>query len=339
MALARPFSGSNRWITTIDSHTAGHPTRVVTGGLPPIPGGTVAERCETFRSHYDDLRTFLLHEPRGHSAMVGVVMVESAVADFGAFFLASYKYLEMCGHATIGLAVTLYHLGLIGPDENGKAEFTLEVPAGVIALAVDFDDDRISGVSFDNVPAFVAAESVAVAAPSGEIAADIVYGGNWYAVVPAEAAGVTLEPSGVGRAMEIGAAIKQDLNAKIAEDTVAGVSRPVDSVLFFAESEEAGRLVNRQLVVLESNKFDRSPCGTGTSARLAQLIRRGRLQVGETIRSRNILGVDFEATALADASLPDGRIRPRIRGLAHITGMHGFVLTEGDPLASGFLCR
>lgn len=333
-----PTSGAlgKRWITTVDSHTAGHPTRVVTGGLPPLPGSTVAARRDTFRDRHDDLRTFLLHEPRGHAAMVGVVMIESAIADFGAFFLGSYTYLEMCGHATIGLAVTLDHLGLIAPGPDGTASFTLEVPAGLIRLAVTYRGREVASVSFDNVPASVAAEAVAI---DGAPSLDIVYGGNWYALVDAAAADVALDPSGVSNAMATGAAIKARVNAAIADGTVPGVTHPVDSVLFHADHEDADGFVNRQLVVLESNKFDRSPCGTGTSARLAQLIARGRVAPGQTIRSRNILGVDFTATALTDPALAPGTIRPRISGLAHLTGMHAFVLTDGDPLANGFLCR
>lgn len=328
-----------RWITTVDSHTAGHPTRVVTGGLPPLPGRTVADRRDTFRERHDEIRTFLLHEPRGHAAMVGVVMVESDVADFGAFFLGSYTYLEMCGHATIGLAVTLDHLGLIAPDPSGRADFTLEVPAGVIRLAVFYEGLSVSAVAFDNVPAFVAARRIEVEGLAGPVSADVVYGGNWYGLVDATKAGITLEPSGVSHAMAAGAAIKANLNAAIAAGAVKGAAEPIDSVLFYETLEEDGGLVSRQLVVLESNKFDRSPCGTGTSARLAQLVEAGRIRPGDTIRSRNILGVDFSATALAEDGLAEGTLRPRIRGLAHLTGAHAFMLTEGDPIPAGFLRR
>lgn len=332
---------TRRLIATVDSHTAGHPTRVVTSGVPPLRGETVAERCDDFRARFDEIRTFLLHEPRGHSAMVGVVTTESSVADFGAFFLGSYKYLEMCGHATIGLAVTLDHLGLVAAGPDGTARFSLEVPAGIVQVSVGYRDGAVASVGFDNVPAFLAAQRVPLRLDGRTIAADIAYGGNWYALVEAAAAGVELTPAGVSRAMAVGAELKRQANDLIAAGRIPGAAAPVDSVLFHETIEENGETVTRQLVVLESNKFDRSPCGTGTSARLAQLIAQGRIAEGQRIRARNILGVDFLASGAAIDPGEDGRPRilPTVAGLAHITGIHAFVLTEGDPLGAGFLCR
>lgn len=327
-----------RWISTIDSHTAGHPTRVVTGGVPPLHGDTVAARCDDFRARFDALRTFLLHEPRGHAAMVGVVMTESRRADFGAFFLGSYKYLEMCGHATIGLAVTLDHMGLIGASDVPESVFTLEVPAGIITVHVRRAGGAVAAVTFENVPAHVACSGVTVEAVGVSVSADVVWGGNWYGLVEARSAGVELTPADVSHAMATGSALKARLNAMIAAGEVPGVGRPVDSILFHDTQTDAGGVISRQLVVLESNKFDRSPCGTGSSARLAQMVARGEIGLGQPIRTRNILDVDFTATAKAVEGRTDA-IEPHIVGLAHITGEHRFVLSDGDPLPDGFLCR
>lgn len=327
-----------RWISTIDSHTAGHPTRVVTGGVPPLCGATVAARAEDFRVRFDALRTFLLHEPRGHAAMVGVVMTESQLADFGAFFLGSYKYLEMCGHATIGLAVTLDHMGLIGASEDPTSSFTLEVPAGVITVHVRRRNGAVAAVTFENVPALVACRDVTIAAGGASVLADVVWGGNWYGLVEARSAGVELAPAGVSHAMATGAALKAELNVMIAAGAVAGVVRPIDSILFYEAQTDDHGPVSRQLVVLESNKFDRSPCGTGSSARLAQMVARGEIGLDQPLRTRNILDVDFTATARAIEGRTDA-IEPHIVGLAHITGEHRFVLAQGDPLPDGFLCR
>lgn len=329
---------TRRWITTIDSHTAGHPTRVVTGGVPTLTGDSVAARRDDFGTRFDALRTFLLHEPRGHAAMVGVVMTESRVADFGAFFLGSYKYLEMCGHATIGLAVTLDHMGLIGPSDQASSTITLEVPAGIITVHVTRRNGAVASVTFENVPARVAATDVTISAGDLAVSADVVWGGNWYGLVPAAAAGIALEPSGVSHAMATGAALKARLNAMIAGGDVPGAVEPIDSILFYETQRDNDGLVSRQLVVLEANKFDRSPCGTGSSARLAQLVARGEIAMGQSIRTRNILDVDFIATPMAIEGRPDA-IRPHIVGLAHITGEHRFVLAAGDPLPDGFLCR
>lgn len=327
-------------ITTVDSHTAGHPTRVVTGGLPQLHGETVADKMDDFALHHDHLRTFLLHEPRGHAAMVGAVLTESTQADFGAFFLGSYNYLPMCGHATIGLAVTLDHLGLIQSKGRESVQFDLEVPAGVISVGVHYQNGRIISVSFKNVPAFMVAADLMF--PDIPASFDLAYGGNWYALVEASSVDVNLRPKGVRHAMDVGSSIKSAINAHIDAGDVPHMMEPIHSVLFHQGSREAGQFINRQLVVLAPNKFDRSPCGTGTSARLAQLIEAGEISSGERIVSRNILDVDFmaSATPVSDAgNCSKTHYDPVIEGLAHITGTHCFIGSQDDPLADGFLCN
>lgn len=327
-------------ITSVDSHTAGHPTRVVTGGLPQLRGETVADKMDDFAQHHDHLRTFLLHEPRGHAAMVGAVLTESAKADFGAFFLGSYNYLPMCGHATIGLAVTLDHLGLIQPKGRESLQFNLEVPAGIISVGVRYQNGRIISVGFKNVPAFVVAADLMF--PDIPASFDLAYGGNWYALVEASSVGVDLTPNGVRHAMDVGSSIKSAINAHIDAGDVPHMAEAIHSVLFHQGNREAGQFINRQLVVLAPNKFDRSPCGTGTSARLAQLIEAGEISSGERIVSRNILDVDFmaSATPVSDAgNSSKTHYDPVIEGLAHITGTHCFIGSQDDPLADGFLCN
>jgi proline racemase len=326
---------SERVLTTVDSHTAGHPTRVVTGGIPPLEGVGVRERRDYFRAEHDALRTFLLHEPRGHAAMVGAVLTESSRADFGVFYLGSYGYLDMCGHATLGLARTLDYLGLLRPTD-GHARFTLEVPAGIVTVRMDYDGDAPTSIDFDNVPAYVARLDETIEADGLTVACDIVYGGNWYALVPAAAADVDLAPLGVGHAMAVGSRLKDALNARIRTGALGATVEPVDSILFYGETSQAGTLVSRHLVILASNKFDRSPCGTGTSARLAQLLQRGRIEPDQAIVAESILGTRFVARA---GRLDGNRIQPSIKGLAHITGQHSFILESGDPLPHGFLCR
>lgn len=332
--MPRPGSGH---ITTIDSHTAGHPTRVVTGGLPVLRGASVRERMDYFAHHHDRLRTFILHEPRGHAAQVGVVMTESDRADFGAFFLGSYNYLDMCGHASIGLAITLDHMGLIERCTTGLRSVSVEVPAGIITMDVAYRQTQPIEVTLRNVPSFVAGHAT-LGLDGTQVEIDIAYGGNWYALVSADAVCVDLTTSGVGNAMTLGAKLKTAINADIATRRIAGVSHPVDSILFYHATREGQRLVSRQLVVLGSNKFDRSPCGTGTSARLAQLIQQGEIMPGEMIVSRNILGLDFTAVANRDPE-DDQRVLPSISGSAFITGCNSFLLQDGDPLERGFLCR
>lgn len=329
-------------LTTIDSHTAGHPTRVVIDGLPALHGSSVAELRDDFARRHDRLRSFLLHEPRGHAAMVGAVLCDSTRADFGAFFLASFTYLDMCGHATIGLAVTLDAMGLVGPDPQGRARFTLEVPAGVVTVHMRYSGQRIVAVGFDNLPARLLARDITVAGSDGRpLRADIADGGNRYGLVEAGAAGLRLAPDGTGAALSLGARIKQDLNRRIAAGLIPGVDAPLDSILFWqAEADPDGVAVSRHLVVIGPIKFDRSPCGTGTSARLAQMLARGWLQPGQTIRARNILDVDFTASAVPLPGSDDGgfAVQPQVWGTAHVTGQHVFVHAPDDPLPDGFLC-
>ena len=324
MRLVRSFQ-------VIDSHTAGHPTRVISSGIPALNGETVKAQRDDFRQRYDDLRGLILHEPRGHAAMVGLVPVPSRTADYGAFFVSSYIYLDMCGHATIGLAKTLAATGQITVT---TPRFSLETPAGIVDVGLDWGaDGELRTVTLSNVPSYLGAKDVGLALGGGQsVHADLAYGGVWYAIVDAREAGVNLDTDHVGAAMLQGEAIKK------AYVTLAkgrpDLPQAEPSVLFVAE---AGAADACHLVVLAANKFDRSPCGTGTSARLAQLYARGRLAVGAPYKARSILGTSFDAVI---ASVDDdARITPRISGMAHISAFSTIVCEESDPLAEGFLCR
>lgn len=328
-------------IRTIDSHTAGHPTRVIMSGVPTLEGRTAQEKCVWFEQHHDDVRKLLLHEPRGHSAMVGAVLFESDIAEHGAFFMGSYNYLPMCGHATIGLAATLDYLGKLKPDGQGQASFTLEVPAGVITVHARYEGDRLVGVEFENVPAYLAARRVPFSLSGENHECDIAYGGNWYSLVKASEVGVSLKPDGVQNALSIGSSIKKDINTRIKNGAIDGAVEPVHSVLFYDTQSDAAGIISRQLVVLASNKFDRSPCGTGSSARLAQLLEDREIKPGERVTMRNILDIDFAASAVpgpSPSSSAPTLYQPRIEGMAHVTGTHFFILGDNDPLQDGFLC-
>jgi proline racemase len=317
----------------IDSHTAGHPTRVILSGIPKLDGASVLEKREDFRARFDYLRPLLLHEPRGHAAMVGLVPVASTIADYGAFFISSYVYLDMCGHGTIGYARTLAATGQIAPRLGDS--FTLETPAGVVTVGLVWGaSGDLAGVRLRNVPSYVGIADLAVDFEGfGTVKTDIVYGGMWYALVDATAMGLALVPERVSELLRIGSALKQTIKAAIAgRPEFAGAVAP--SVLFYADGAP-GEAVH--FLVLESNKFDRSPCGTGTAARVAQLAARGGLAADGTYRARNILGVDFLAR-VAERT-PDGAIVAEIEGMAHLTAHSTIVLETSDPIAQGFLCR
>jgi proline racemase len=331
--------GLDASFSVVDSHTAGHPTRVVLSGIPPLPGDSVRARRDYFREHHDDLRPLLLHEPRGHAAMVGLVPVPSAVADYGAFFISSYVYLDMCGHGTIGYARTLAATGALS-RETAPQHFTLETPAGVVTVGLDWSaDGALAGVRLRNVPSFLAAEDIAVTLDGvGEVRADLAYGGMWYLLVDAGPLGLALDGEYVTPALSLGSRLKAAFNEVLHE---RGLIDPADkaSVLFTADAPGEPAAA-RHLLVLEANKFDRSPCGTGTAARTAQLVHRGRLAVGGTYRAENLLGVAFGATVAAGTQAA-GRpaVIVEIAGNAHITAFSTIVRERGDPLPTGFLCR
>ncbi|MDA9476756.1 proline racemase [Bradyrhizobium sp. CCBAU 65884] len=319
---------TSRLFTVIDSHTAGHPTRVVLAGIPPLRGQSVREQRDDFRNNHDGLRTLLLHEPRGHAAMAAAVPVPSREADQGLFFIFSYVYADMCGHATIGYIASLAAMRALpqGFEQNGMS---IETPAGIIHVTGTFESGRLTSVLLRNVPSFVlASDIVSEIEGLGSVTCDIAYSGITYALVDANQVDLPFDIDHASRWCRAGIAIKEAVNAR------SGVPQ-VGSVLFY-HSIEGGA---RHLVVLAGNKFDRSPCGTGTSARLAQLHARGQLAIGASYRAENILGVPFQAKVAGLAKANDGKpaVIPEVRGMAHISAFSTLVLEADDPLPAGFL--
>lgn len=314
----------------VDTHTAGHPTRILLEPLEGLEGKTVAAQREHFRATHDHLRSLLLHEPRGHAATFGLVPVRSSRADFGAIFISSYRYLDMCGHGAIGYARVLAALGRL----NGRPGFSLEVPAGVVQVRLG-QHGAAANVSVENVPSFLAATAVPLDDVAPGLTAAVAYGGCWYALVDAAALAVAIEPDAVARLMQLGGRIKERVNALL-PGLGLGVAE-IDSVLFH-QNLPSGR--TRQLVVLESNKFDRSPCGTGMCARMAELAATGRMRPGDHVEVENVLGVPFLGRLLAETTA-GGRpaVVCEVTGRASLTGFATLIAERDDPLPDGFLCR
>lgn len=297
-------------------------------GIPPLRGQSVREQRDDFRNNHDGLRTLLLHEPRGHAAMAAAVPVPSREADQGLFFIFSYVYADMCGHATIGYIASLAAMGALpqGFEQNGMS---IETPAGIVHVTGTFEAGRLTSVLLRNVPSFVLASGIVSEVEGlGTVTCDIAYSGITYALVDADQVDLPFDIDHASRWCRAGMTIKQALNAR------SGAPQ-VGSVLFYRSIEGGAR----HLVILASNKFDRSPCGTGTSARLAQLHARGQLAVGAAYRAENILGVPFEAKVAGLAKANDGKpaVIPEVRGMAHVTAFSTLVLETDDPLPSGFL--
>jgi proline racemase len=327
-----------RYFAAVDSHTEGMPTRVITGGVPVIPGATMLERKLYFEEHLDHIRQLLMHEPRGHGAMSGAILQPPtrADADWGVLFIEVSGCLPMCGHGTIGVATVLVETGMVAVTEP-ETVVALDTPAGLVQVRVDVREGRARSVTLRNVPAFLAARDREVDVQGwGTIPYDMAFGGNFYAIVDAAAAGVDVDPAQADRLIACGADIMAAIDAvdrpvHPADPRIAGCHH----VVLHAPGRDGAHA--RAATSIHPGWLDRSPCGTGTSARLAQLHARGALAVGEAFVSESVLGTRFTGRIVEEtevAGLP--AIVPEITGRAWITGMGQYLLDPEDPFPAGF---
>jgi proline racemase len=326
-----------RVLHAVDSHTEGMPTRVVTGGVGVIPGATMLERKLHFERELDDLRLLLMREPRGHSAMSGAILQPPVHpdADWGVVFIEVSGCLPMCGHGTIGVATVLVETGMVEVTEP-ETVVRLDVPAGLVEARVQVEDGRARGVTLRNVPAFLHAADRSVAVNGDRIAYDMAYGGNFYAIVDAAQAGVVVEPEQapelIARGLEVMAAIDAvDRPVHPADDRIAGCHHIV-----FAEPGRDGASA-RAATSIHPGWLDRSPCGTGTSARMAQLFARGELGLEEPFVNESVIGTRFTGRLVGVTEVAgQPAVVPEITGRAWITGMGQYLLDADDPFPAGF---
>ena len=321
-------------LTTIESHTCGHPTRVVVDGLPSFAGVSVAEQRACARGEFDHLRTFLCREPRGHGAMYAAYVVPSQVADVGVVFASQVGYDDMCGHGTIGAVTALCENGRLPRDRPVR----LETPAGVVTAEPHWSGRRVEAVSFDSVPAFLYERDVSVQVPEvGEVRGDVAFGGNWYLYVDAATIGTSVDAAGLPALVRLGAAIKEARNgvAEVVHPLHAQIARSLIGVSFYGppQRDPGADQIN---VVVESEVFyDRSPCGTGTCGRMAVLHARGELAVGAEFRNEGIAGGTFSGSIAGLASVgPFAAVQPRLTGSAWIMGEAQWTLDPTDPLGT-----
>jgi proline racemase len=329
-----------RMITTIDTHTAGEPTRTVLSGIPPIPGKTMSEKMLFLQQHMDALRTVLVFEPRGNEVMSGAIMTEPCdpAADIGVIYIEVGGYLPMCGHDTIGFCTALLEAGIL-PKTEPITEIKLDTPAGLVVAHVRVEKSEVQEVSFTNIPSFLYRGGVEVKVPEiGTIKADIAYGGNFYAIVEAEAVGLRLKPEHAAEIVKKGVEIRKAVNAAI---EVRHPDKPFISGLthveFYAPPEHPSAMV-KNAVVIPPGSIDRSPCGTGTSAKLATLFSKGEIKIGEEFVHESIIGTLFRGKIVHSETRNNySFITPEITGSAYITGFHNFVIDPKDPLKEGYL--
>jgi proline racemase len=303
-------------LKVIDSHTGGEPTRVVIDGGPDLGGGSLVERRERFAREFERYRSAIINEPRGSDVIVGALLVEphDKSCSVGVIYFNNVGVIGMCGHGTIGLMITLAHMGRIRPGEH-----RIDTPVGVVTASLDAKGQ----VTVQNVPSWRAHKGVAVeVAGLGRVTGDVAWGGNWFFLVQEH--GQALELGNIERLTDVGWLIRQAVNAQGFPD--------VDHVELFGAGASGASA--RSFVLCPGKAYDRSPCGTGTSAKLACLAADGKLGEGETWVQESIVGSRFGAS-YSWLDRASGKIAPRISGTAFITAESTLVLDERDPFCWG----
>ena len=304
-------------IKAIDSHTGGEPTRVVIGGFPDLGNGSMAERLEVFKRDHDKLRAAIVREPRGHDAVVGALLCKPIDPNSaaGVIFFNNVGYLGMCGHGTIGLVKTLEHMGRISAGTR-----KIETPVGTVEATLSVDGK----VTITNVPSYRHAKDVSVEVDGfGTVKGDVAYGGNWFFLVGEHPQ--TLELKNLDELTNFSASIREAL----VKNNITGLNEAeIDHIELFSPTPTAD---SRNFVLCPGIEYDRSPCGTGTSAKLACLYADGKLPEGQAWRQESIIGSVFEGSV----SLVDGKIIPSIRGSAFVTGEIELIFNPSDPFCFG----
>lgn len=333
-------------VRTFDYHTAGEPFRVVVDGAPEIGGETVAERRIQAQSSpgIDAYRALLCREPRGHADMYGcfIVPADDHDADFGALFWHNDGYSTACGHGTIALGVWAVQTGRVEAAPDGVTPVTIDVPSGRVVAHVRQDAGTVTGVVFENVASYPVALSVGVDTSVGRVSVDLAFGGALYACVEASALGLEVTPEYSEQLTRLGREVKWALNdSELArhreDDRLSGV---YGTIIFDDLGDTASGPHQRNVTVFADGRVDRSPCGSGTAARLALLADSGRLGPDQVLTHDSIIGTRFIGRAREIAGGAARRaIIPEVEGMAYKTGEHTFALDSLDPLDTGFLLR
>ncbi|MFA9376128.1 MAG: proline racemase family protein [Lachnotalea sp.] len=324
---------------TIDSHTMGEPTRIITKGFPVLIGDTMIERKKYLEKYYDHYRTALMLEPRGHKDMFGAILTEpiSEEADLGVIFMDTGGYLNMCGHGSIGLSTVAVETGLVEVTEP-YTQVVLEAPAGLIRANVKVENGRAIESSILNVPAFMYCTDLEIEIEGyGKIVLDISFGGSFFALIDAQKIGLPIETDNIEQITDLGMRIIEKINQTIEVKHPYLDITSVDLAEFY--SSPTNPIANKKNVVIFGDRqVDRSPCGTGTSAKLALLSSKGEIKIGEEFIYESITGSMFRGVITQETQVGDYKaVIPQITGSAYITGFNKWVIDATDSLKSGFL--
>jgi proline racemase len=322
-------------VEAVDYHTAGEPFRIVTGGVPPLEGRTILDKRRDAAERLDGLRRLLVFEPRGHADMYGcfVTEPEDEDADLGVVFFHNAGYSTACGHGTIALVTWALESGVVAA-EAPEARVVVDVPSGRVETLARLEEGRVRSVRFRNVPAYVEREGLLAEG----LRCDVAFGGAFYASV---ASPLPVEPRNLPELIRLGRAVKHGLEAQRPfVHPEEPELRDVYGVVFWERLDFGPPLCQRNVTVFADGEVDRSPCGSGTSARLALLEHGGELPRGDELVHQSIIGTEFRARVVGDAEVA-GRpaVFTEVEGSAHYTGRHEFALDPADPLGEGFLLR
>lgn len=317
-------------LETIDTHTMGEATRIVINGFPDIVGETMMEKKEYVKENYDHLRKLLMNEPRGHKDMFGSILTEpcNEKCDIGIIFMDSGSYLNMCGHGTIGTVTMCLTKGIIPKKEL----IYVDTPSGVIECRAYFKGDQVESIEFTNVPAFILHKGLSIKLNDiGDVSVDIAFGGSFFGIINSSDIGVNIDLSDKQRILELATEARDYINEHIhiEHPTIPNI-RTVDLIEITNKISDNHY---KNVVVFGDGQIDRSPCGTGTCAKMAAL----ELEPGASIIQESIIGSTFEGKVLGKTKIAEiDAIIPAIKGSAWITGEHRFILQEADIYAEGF---
>lgn len=330
---------TTRVFHAVDSHTEGMPTRVITGGVGTIPGKTMAERRLWFMENSDHIRKLLMNEPRGHAAMSGAILQPPTRddADYGVLYIEVSGLLPMCGHGTIGVATVLVETGMVEVVEP-VTEIRLDTPAGLVIASVQVEDGHATAVTIKNVPSFVDRLDASVKVPGlGTVNYDLAFGGNFYAVVDLESIGLSFERERKQELIEAGLAIMEAINEQDEpvhpeRDDIRGCHH------VYLKAPDSDAEHSRHAMAIYPGWFDRSPCGTGTSARMAQLHGRGELELQTDFLNESFIGSQFTGRLVGTTTVGDmPAVIPTVTGRAWVTGTAQYFLDPTDPFPEGFI--
>ncbi|MDR1017460.1 MAG: proline racemase family protein [Lachnospiraceae bacterium] len=333
------FSKFEAAITAIDTHTEGEFTRVIIGGFPEPEGDTMTAKRDWLIANAEKYRTALMNEPRGHQDMFGALLTEPVheEADFGVIFMESTGYVNMCGHGTIGTSTALVEGKLI-PVTEPYTYINLDAPAGLIRVKVRVEDGHAKEVTLVNVPSFLYKENLKINIEGKEITYDIAFGGSFFAMVDIrQFEGLTICPKNIPEITRYGMEILEKSNKDVSVFHPEVDITSIDVCEFYGPPDDPKNTM-RNVVIFGNNQADRSPCGTGTSAKLGMLYARKEIGIGEEIINESFLGSQFRGVILSECKVGEyAAVIPQITGYANVTGVATYLVDGNDPLRYGFM--